>query len=174
MNHSLQTLTMLRLILLLLIANSSFNVYANHPSKEWEIIIFSGGNKYKGVLKKVTDSSIVLSVKKNNIDEIVFRDIDKIRLRPIRNMSGESLLGFFIGGITGGVITGTALSAGKSGEPRALAGVVGGIAAGIVFGIICAILTPVVAKMISTKKITVQHTAAFYISLKQKLLRYSR
>jgi len=161
-----------RLILLMLIATSSLHVYSNHSSKEWEVIIFSGGNKYKGILQKVTDSSVVLLVKMNNIDEIAFRDIDKIKLRPLSSMTGQRLLGFFVGGISGGVITGTILSAGRSGEPRALAGVVGGVAGGIVFGVAGALLAPVIGRMISTKKIVLHHTTEFYLSLRQKLLAY--
>jgi outer membrane lipoprotein SlyB len=111
---------------------------------------------------------------RGNTDEMTFRDIDKIKLRPLSSMTGQRLLGFFVGGISGGVITGTILSTGRSGEPRALAGVVGGIAGGIIFGITGALLAPVICKMISTKKIVVQHTAEFYLSLKQKLLRYCR
>ena len=163
---------MYRLVLLLLIATSSIHSLANHPPKDWEIIIFSGGNKYKGILKKVTDSSVVLYVSKDLTDEIAFRDIDKIKLRPHSNEPGQRLLGFFIGGISGGIITGAILSAGREGEPRAIAGVVGGIGGGIIFGIVGALLAPTIGKMISTRKIVMHHTPEFYNSLQQKLQRY--
>lgn len=165
---------MYRIIFLLLITSASFNCFANHTPKEWEIIVFSGGNKYKGVLKKVTDSSVVILVKEGFADEIVYREIDKIKLRPLKSKAGQRLLGFFTGGIIGGVLTGTILSAGRSGEPRAMAGVVGGIAGGLLFGIAGALLAPAISKMISTKKIVIQHNTGSYVSLKQKLLTYCR
>ena len=136
--------------------------------KEWEIVISSGGAKFRGVLNSVTDSSVIFSAKNGFTDEIMFRDIDKIKLRRLHGRNAQILAGFFIGGITGGVITGTLLAAGKAGEPRALAGVVGGIGGGIIFGV-AGIL---VAQMLSTKKIAVKHDPAYFSILKQKLIRY--
>lgn len=145
---------------------------ANPPKEQWQAVITSNGFKFKGVLKDVTDSSVVIAVRSNETDEFLFRDIEKIKLRPLHGEPGKRLVGFFAAGITGGVITGMAVSAGRDGEPAALAGVVTGIGSGLLFGLTGALLAPRVSNLFATRKFTVQHNSAFYVLHRQKLSAY--
>ena len=165
---------MRRIVIVCIPAFIMISLKAQHkiPVKKWEIVMIGDDFKSKGILKSVTDSSAIIVLRGNYTDEIPFRDIHKIKIRSARNTALTRLAGFFIGGISGGVLTGSALSNGRDGEPRAMAGVVGGIFGGILFGITGMLFAPTIIKWFPHKKIIVKHDSISITTLKQQLLPY--
>lgn len=149
-------------------------VYAQNKTskKKWEVVLSLHGFKAKGILKSVTDTSVVIIVRKNYTDEILFKDIHKIKIRGVSNVLLTRVAAFFIGGIAGGTIVGTSLSRGRQGEPAALAGVIGGIGGGILIGIGSAIVAPGIVKLFPKKSIMVKQDSSFLAVLKLQLLPY--
>jgi len=165
---------MRRLFLIILFVTAITSLYAQNKvsRKKWEVVLSLDGFKARGILKSVTDSSAIIIVRKNYTDEILFRDINKIKIRSANNEILTRLAGFFIGGISGGVIIGTSLANARQGEPAALAGVIGGIGGGILVGIASALIAPQVVKLFPHKIIVVKKDNDFLASLKQQLLPY--
>jgi hypothetical protein len=168
--HKCNWKAIIALLTVFIFAGNSFS--ASPPKEQWQAVITCNGFKFKGVLKNVTDSSVIIAVRGKETDEFLFRDMDKIKLRPLHGEPGKRLVGFFAAGITGGVITGMAVSAGRTGEPAALAGVVTGIGSGLLFGLTGTLLAPQVSNLFATRKIIVQHNSTFYVLLRQKLSAY--
>jgi len=160
------------LIFFLAIAINSLKAQHKISGKKWEIVMNSVDFKVKGILKSVTDSSAIILVRGNYTDEILFRDINKIKIRAARNRTLTRLTGFFVAGISGGILTGTTLSKGRTGEPAALAGVIGGIFGGIFFGVTGMLLAPTIIRLFPHKKIMVKHDSISIAALKRQLLPY--
>ena len=151
---------------------NSTNAQKNVAKKKWEVVMVLDGFKAKGILKSVTDSSAIIIVRKNYTDEILFRDIHKIKIRSANTGILTRLTGFFVGGISGGIIIGTSLARGRQGEPAALAGVIGGIGGGILVGIASALIAPQIVKLFPHKIIIVKQDSIFIAGLKQQLFPY--
>lgn len=126
--------------------------------------------KIKGILKSLTDSSSIILVKGNYTDEILLRDVNKIKIRSASNRSLTRLAGFFVAGISGGILTGNILSKGREGEPAAMAGVVGGIFGGIIFGTTGMLIAPAINRLFPHKKIMVKNDKISITALKRQLL----
>lgn len=140
--------------------------------KKWKAVLTGYGHREKGILLSLTDSSIMIAGRNNPEMEVLLKDIEKIKLVPVRDKGAERLVGLFAGSLTGGIAGGMALSAKREGEPAALAGVVGGIGIGILSGAVCAVAAPGIVDLFVTKRYQVHHDSISLSLLKQKITRY--
>lgn len=164
------------LILSILLLNFSHYCFSQdrHNTKPWKAKIFSGGVKFKGILFEVTDSSVVILLPKAaSQDEILFADIDIIKLVPHHGKGKKRLVGFAVGSIAGAWSVSSGLSKGKTGEPAALAGVIGGIGGGLIGATVGVAIAPSVYNLFAIKKFSVEHDPRHYHLLKLKLQPYT-
>ena len=136
--------------------------------------IFFESGKIKGLLERVTDSSLVIIGRDKHPDEVPFDIIRKIKLVKDYGQPTRQAIGFFAGGAIGGV-AGSMLLRGnnRTGEPAAVASVVGGIAGGVIMGLAGAISAPGIYNLFAAKKFHVTHDPAFYKILEAKLEPYT-
>lgn len=153
----------------------SISCFSQHAKKArpWKATIFIEKAKMKGILYNVTDSGLVILDRFGRPDEILFDQINRIRLVKNHNKLGKHVIGFVAGSITGAAVVSSALSKGKEGEPRALSGVLGGIAGGFTGAIIGVAVAPGIYNLFAAKRFTVKHDPVSYTLLKEKLRPYS-
>jgi hypothetical protein len=145
--------------------------YKEHP---WKAVIFFEAGKIRGMLERVTDSSVVIIGRDKRPDEVPFDIIRKIKLTKDYGQPTRQAIGFLTGGIVGAT-AGSILLRGnnRTGEPAAIAGIAGGIAGGIITGIAGAISAPGIYNLFFAKRFYVTHDPVFYKILKIKLEPYT-
>lgn len=149
----------------------------SHRVKPWKATVFfeqgRPHRKIKGRLYTVSDTSLVIHNRRGKPDEILFRDIDRIRLVKDHGRTGRRIAGPVVGAVAGAVIASAALTKNKEGESRALSGVVGGIGGGLIGAGVGALATPVVYNLFSQKKFRIIHDPLSYQQLKSRLQAYA-
>lgn len=160
------------LLLTFLLITYYSDCFSQKKLRKWQIVLVCDGYKLKGICKKVTDSSVFITVRKSADDEILFRDIKKIKLRPLSDEVGKRIIGFWVAGISSGIIIGIVLLNGESSQPGSLHAFIGAVVGGIIFGIVGALIAPKVFYLFTAKEIVVQHNPESYPTLKAKLLNY--
>jgi hypothetical protein len=162
------------ILLISFLLYTGFSVWAQSKGRHkiWRITVIGKEFRAKGILQRVTDSSVVLLFRKNRTDEINFAMLTKIKLRTRHNNGWKMLTSFGVGGYTGGYIFATELSKGRTGEGASMAGVVGAIGGLLLVGATSALAAPLISNIFTAKKIYVHQDSVFYQSLKLRLKPY--
>lgn len=163
--HIMKYITVLLLI-------TAFTSTAVAQKKKWKAVVTRNGFKEKGILLSANDSSIFIAARHNPEQEVLLKEVMKIKLVPVRDRGAERLIGLFTGSLAGGIAGGMALSGSREGEPAAIAGVAGGIGIGILAGAAGAWAAPGIVDIIVTKRFKVHHDSASYMRLRQKISGY--
>lgn len=138
--------------------------------KNWDVTIRMPGGRIKGEFYKVSDSSISIIGIDNREDEILFNEIEKIRLTRSVRKGTKKTLGFMGGAILGTWSGVELMTKDKTGEPRALSGLFGGIVGGLVGGIVGSFVAPMIHTLIASKRFHVVHDLSAYKELHEAIL----